>query len=99
MWITTSTIDLNALRALSIEEQAVIANGLNEKKNQLRSDPSNGGNSLEGFRPFDSFNEVDPGESVRVVKRGWNVQSVAQEFTDYTNTLHSSIVTILEEQV
>jgi hypothetical protein len=99
MWISTVTMDMVAIRAMTEQEIGPIMMSILEKKNQLRSDPANGGESLDGFKARDSLNEIGPSESVVVVKREWNNQSVAQEFVDYVNTAHSSITATLEEQV
>jgi hypothetical protein len=99
MWITTITYDATALRALPPEDAFSILQSVIDKKDELRANPVNGGGSLDGFKARDSLSEIDPSESVVVVKRGWNNQSVAQEFVDFVNSSHSAIVATLEEQV
>lgn len=99
MWISTVTMDMVALRAMTEQEMGSILGDILQKKNQLRSDPANGGESLEGFKARDTLDQIDPTESVVVVKRGWNNQSAAQEFVDFINAAHSSVTATLEEQV
>ena len=99
MWISTVTMDMVALRAMIEQEIASLLGDILQKKNQLRSDPANGGESLEGFKAIDTLDQISPTQSTVVVKRGWNNQSVAQEFVDFVNATNSCVTATLEEQV
>lgn len=95
MWISTITIDLNTIQALSFEDQNILNTAINNKKLSLREIDGNG----HGVSGFEAEAEIEPTATTKIVKRAWNTQSAAQEFVDFINGVHICMTATLEEQV
>ena len=99
MWITTITIDLVAVRNLTEEEQHTVLLSIRDKKNELRQDPTVGGEGVLPFGPVDNLADLPPDQTTLVIKRQWTSETVAREFATFADAAADFITATVEEQV
>lgn len=98
MWISTSTVDLVALRALPSEQGAELLALLQAKRYELAGTDNDGASTPE-FPAVQSIPSVDPNLNTLVIKRNWSTQAKAQEFADFGNATADFITVTVEESV
>lgn len=98
MWISTSIVDLAALRALPSEQVAELLALVQTKRYELAGTNDDGA-SIPGFLQPVSVGDVDPNLTSLVIKRNWSTQAKAQEFADFGNATADFITITVEESV
>jgi hypothetical protein len=98
MWITTTQVDLVALRNLDSTDRAAVFLPISQKKNELQNVDGNG-RSIPGFESIESLNDVSLDAETHTVKRSWNTESAAQEFALFVNSINGPFVATVEEQI
>jgi hypothetical protein len=96
MWITTSTFDLVAIRALSYSDAASFMTSMQSKKNELKAIDGAGVSTAE-YPAVDDLNNIPFDQATLIIKRAWNQQTNAQAFVDHLAGL-SHVTATLEEQ-
>ena len=96
MWITTSTFDLVAIRALSNSDAVSFMTSMQSKKNELKAIDGAGVSTAE-YPAIDDLSTIPFDQATLIIKRAWNQQTNAQAFVDHLAGL-SHVTATLEEQ-
>jgi hypothetical protein len=95
MWITTSTFDLVAIRALSDSDATSFITSMQSKKNELKAIDGAGEATPEYPAPGADYDSDS--HSTLTIQRRWNQQTNAQAFVDHIAGF-SHVTATLEEQ-
>lgn len=96
MWISVITIDLNAMRALNVPDLDELLKNIIRKKDELITKYDTNSDFVYGFQAVDNLDAVDPELPSIIVKRTWETEEIAQEFSDYVNSLEIPVTSTVE---
>lgn len=96
MWISVITIDLNAMRALNVPDLDELLKNIIRKKDELITKYDTISDFVYGFQAVDNLDAVDPELPSIIVKRTWETEEIAQEFSDYVNSLEIPVTSTVE---